>query len=184
MKIIDITKEMLSAEVYPGDTAPTVKSTITCEKGGFNTSDLTCCLHNGTHVDAPRHIDDKGIGANGIPLEKCFGKCAVITVNGKLDLKKVSQIKKTGLKKIILRGAEITPAAAFELSFLHLELIGTEAQSVGGLNVHKTFLKSGTVILEGVDLSRVQDGEYVISAFPLKINGADGTPVRAVLISE
>jgi arylformamidase len=184
MKIYDITRELLSAEVYPGDTAPKLVRVATEEEGGFNTSDITACLHNGTHIDAPLHVKEGSASATEIPLDACYGRCAVITVDGKIDLKKVADIKKSGYKRILFRNAEITPTAAFELSFLKLAVVGTELSSIGGKNVHGSFLKHGTMVLEGLDLSSVKDGEYTLCAFPLKIRGADGSPVRAVLIEE
>ena len=182
MKIIDITKEMLSAEIYPGDTAPSLNRANTVEKGGYNVSDLACCLHNGTHIDAPLHVKTGGAGAAEIPIEKCFGKCLVISVNGKLGLRAFSEIKRSGIKRVILKNAEITAVSAFMLSLLKLDLLGTEKQSAGNLSVHRSLLSAGTVILEGLDLSAAEDGEYTLCALPLKIAGADGTPVRAVLI--
>ena len=184
VKIYDITRELLSAEVYPGDTAPRLKQVAVESEGGFNTSDITACLHNGTHLDAPLHVSQKECGVDGVPLEKCFGRCVVVTVDGKVTLNKVVELSKLGAKKILFRNAEITPTAAFELSFLKLDLVGTEQSSIGGKNVHASFLKHGTVVLEGLDLSTVKDGEYTLCALPLKISGADGSPVRAVLIEE
>ncbi|MBP5308885.1 MAG: cyclase family protein [Clostridia bacterium] len=182
MKIIDITKEMLSAEVYPGDTAPVLTRSAVAENGGYNVSDLNCCVHNGTHIDAPLHVFSNGVSASGIDAAKCFGECSVITVNGKITAGTVEKIRASGISRVILKAAFITRESAVLLSELKLDLIGVEAQSVGDLCVHKTILSAGTVILEGLDLRHVADGKYFLSALPLKINGADGTPVRAVLV--
>ena len=182
MKIIDITKEMLSAEVYPGDTAPELVSAAVAEEGGFNTSDLVCCVHNGTHLDAPLHVCQGGASVSETALEKCFGECIVLTVNGEVKSRTAEEIRASGVSRVILKTACITHESAILLAGLNLDLIGVEAQSVGDLSVHKTFLSAGTVVLEGLDLSAAADGKYLLCALPLKIKGSDGSPVRAVLI--
>ncbi len=182
MKIYDISKELLSAPVYPGDPTPQVNKTHS--EDGFTTSSASFCLHAATHVDAPSHVKEGSPCVNDIPLESFFGPCIVMTAEGKIGLGNVSKIKRSGAKRVLLRGGEITPTAAFELSFLKLSLIGVEGITVGGRNTHKNLLSAGTVILEGLDLSGVPDGEYILSALPLKIDGTDGSPVRAVLIAQ
>ena len=183
MKIIDISKEMLSAEVFPGDTVPQLERVTAFEKYGFTTSDLRCCLHNGTHADAPRHIGEND-GIDGISLEKCFGRCAVITVNGRLNSAIMRVLGGLSFKRALFKGAEIDMETAEKLSAMRFDLLGVDGLSVGDFNVHKSLLCSGAVILEGLNLKNVEDGEYIIAAFPLKIKGADGAPVRAVLIEE
>ncbi len=184
MKIIDITKELFSAEVYPGDTAPELTRKTTVKDSGFNTSDVNMCLHNGTHIDAPFHVKESGLSVADIPLEKCCGRCAVITVNGRLNLKIMREIRGLSARRVLLRGAKITPVSALALTHLHLDLVGVDVPSVGDKSVHKILIDSGTVVLEGLDLSLAEDGEYTLYAFPMKISGADGAPTRAVLIKE
>lgn len=60
MEIIDISQELLSGSVFEGDTAPRLTAIKTVERDGFAVSDLTVCLHNGTHVDAPSHTFSGG----------------------------------------------------------------------------------------------------------------------------
>ena len=52
------------------------------------------------------------------------------------------------------------------------------------LSVHVILLEKGIIPLEGIDLSAVKPGEYVLSAFPINLEGADGSPVRAVLLEK
>ncbi len=181
MKIYDITRELLSAPVYDGDTAPILKKVGNIKQGGFNTSDITMCLHNGTHVDAPLHAVADGDSLETLPLAKFFGECSVVSLE-KIGIKDVVKLRKRGVKRLLLRGSKVTPVVAIELSFLNLDVIGVENQSIGEKNVHKSFLARGTAILEGLDLSNVPDGDYILVALPLKINGADGSPVRAMLV--
>ena len=90
-------------------------------------------------------------------------------------------------KRVLFKGqVQISPSAAFVLSDAGLELIGVEAQSVSPPEctaaVHRQLLGAGLVLLEGLDLSRAAPGTYFLFAAPLKITGADGAPVRAVLL--
>ena len=184
MKIIDITRELLSAPVYPGDTKPMLTTVAKAEEGGFNTSDLNMCVHNGTHIDAPRHVKNGGASASDIPLEKCFGACRVITVDGRVSVNHLKSAASAGIKKILFRGGKFGVLAAIGAALLGFDLIGTEELSIGDERLHGLILRSGMVILEGLDLSAAKDGDYILSALPLKIDGADGTPVRAVLIEK
>ena len=169
---------MLSSAVYPGDTPPTLTTVKTFEGSGCRLSDLNCCVHNGTHIDAPCHFAKNGCGAADIPLEKCFGKCAVVSSE------KEAIEKSSKFCRILIRGGNLTLSDAQQLC--GVSLLGIESQSFGKGNekaeVHRILLERGVVLLEGIDLSGAADGEYILSALPLKINGSDGTPVRAALV--
>jgi len=69
-----------------------------------------------------------------------------------------------------------------------LLLFGTDFASVDPPDsttfaTHHALARRGTVILEGLDLSAVPDGEYQLIALPLRLVGMDGSPARAVLIA-
>ena len=90
-------------------------------------------------------------------------------------------------KRILFKGKmEISPSAAFVLTDAGIKLVGVEDPSVAALEctsaVHRQLLGSGMALLEGLDLSGVEPGDYFLFAPPLKIAGADGSPVRAVLV--
>ena len=91
-------------------------------------------------------------------------------------------------ERLLIKGnGEVTfmDSAAYEAAELPLRLIGTDAASIGmetcELQTHKAFLSKGIVILEGLDLSEVEPGNYFLIALPMKIGGAEGAPVRAFL---
>ena len=89
--------------------------------------------------------------------------------------------------RVLFKGKmELSPSAAFVLADSGLRLLGVEGQSVAPAEctvaVHRQLLSSGMVLLEGLDLSGVEEGIYFLMAAPLKIDGADGSPVRAILL--
>jgi arylformamidase len=68
-----------------------------------------------------------------------------------------------------------------------VELVGVDYLSIeqfhsGHHRTHRTLLEHGVVIVEGLDLSVPPPGEYEFICLPLRIEGCDGAPARAVLI--
>ena len=188
MKCIDITRELLSAPVYPGDPSPHMEELRRMRLGDeCNVSALYSCLHNGTHLDAPRHFVPDGQAIDDVPLTACVGECSVVEGEGLLLGAQAEELLPKLKKRVLFKGqVQISPSAAFVLSDAGLELIGVEAQSVSPPEctaaVHRQLLGAGLVLLEGLDLSRAAPGTYFLFAAPLKITGADGAPVRAVLL--
>lgn len=192
MRMIDITREMLGAPVYPGDPAPRLEALSRMELGDmYSTSSLHACLHTGTHLDAPRHFVPDGADAAGIPLEDCMGECRIAAWDGLLLGAQAEElIRRLGSNfppRLLLKGsAQISPSAAFVLADSGIRLLGVEAQSVAPADctaaVHRQLLDGGMLLLEGLDLSAAEEGTYFLFAAPLKIEGADGSPVRAVLL--
>ena len=83
MEIIDISQELLSGSVFEGDTAPRLTAIKTVERDGFAVSDLTVCMHNGTHVDAPSHTFSGGKDVCAAELSVFLGECVVCTAEGR-----------------------------------------------------------------------------------------------------
>ncbi len=188
MKIIDISREMLHAPVYPGDPSPRLEPLSRLELGDeCNLSALYACLHSGTHLDTPWHFDPDGPAADQVMLEACIGECTVVEFDGLLLGAQAEKLV-PGLKpRVLFKGStELSPSAAFVLSDAGILLLGVEAPSVAPAEcsapVHRQLLGNGLVLLEGLDLSRVHSGQYFLFAPPLKIAGGDGSPVRAVLL--
>ena len=85
MDISDITRDLLTAPVYPGDPKPSTQRLSNMAVGDVcNTTMLTACLHNGTHMDAPRHFFPEGEAVDAIPLDSCIGECTVVECQGVL----------------------------------------------------------------------------------------------------
>lgn len=187
MTLIDITRELTTAPVYPGDPTPELRPLCRIAYGDVcNTTALSLCLHNGTHMDAPRHFVADGTGIDEIPLAQCMGECSVVELSGTLTGQQLERLLPRLHEKVLIKGdVELTPSAAFVLTDNGVKLLGVEKQSVAMTEtaaVHRQLLGSGMVLLEGLDLSKAEEGTYFLCAAPLKIAGADGAPVRAILM--
>ena len=126
MKAVDISREMLSAPVYPGDPSPSLEALCRLEFGDVcNTSSLHACLHNGTHMDAPRHFVPDGTDAAHVPLDACIGECSVVNFDGLL-LGAQAEALLPGLRsRVLFKGKmELSPSAAFVLADSGLRLDG------------------------------------------------------------
>ncbi len=197
MQIFDISQEVFSASVYPGDPAPQRKQLCSMGQGDlYNLTAFSMCAHNGTHVDAPAHFIKDGKTVEQLPLSKLVGTAVVIAVTGNLTaddayaiLKKAQNADPEAAKRVLLKGdAVVTEAAANVLAASGVQLIGVETQSVGPVDapmaVHLALLSAEVVLLEGLRLSHVPEGVYLLSAAPLSLGGADGAPCRAILIQQ
>ncbi len=190
MKIYDISQEVFSCAVYPGDEAPSKREDMRISRGGlYNLTAFSMCAHNGTHIDAPFHFLEEGATIEQIPLEKLIGECCVSEQSGEIGSEKALAIlaAANGLRRILIKGTGIvTLAAAQVFAEAGIDLIGVESQSVGPENapmaVHKVLLGANVVLLEGIRLESVAEGVYFLNAAPLSLAGSDGAPCRAVLI--
>lgn len=189
MKIYDITQELFSCCVFPGDPAPAKKQVLNISKGDIcNLTELSLCAHNGTHLDAPYHFYEEGRTVEELELERVIGPALVVSFDGEVKEKDVDAIIKDNTpKRILFKGkAIITLEAAKALNRHSVLLVGVESQTVGPEDnprqVHLELLGQEVVLLEGLRLSQVPEGIYFLSAAPLKLGGTDGAPCRAVLL--
>ena len=197
MKIYDISQEVFGCSVYPGDPKPKKGTLRSIECGDlYNLSELSMCVHNGTHIDAPCHFIKDGAAVADIPLSKCVGKAFVASHNGELTaldaqslLARAKAADAEAAKRILLKGdATVSLGAAEVFAQEGIFLIGVESQSVGPVDapmaVHLALLGASVVLLEGIRLSAVKDGVYLLSAAPLSLAGSDGAPCRALLMED
>lgn len=189
MKLYDITGELFSTPVFPGDPEPKFTFVKDMRYGDdCNLSNLTQCTHNGTHADAPKHFINNGITIDEMPLEKFIGPCKVVNVGECIGKEVVEQRIKVSDERILFKGAcRITKEGAQALARCKFSLVGVESMSVAvgsdTIPVHRILLRQEIAILENLDLSSIEEGKYFLTALPLKMKGLEASPVRAVLMT-
>ena len=196
MKIYDISQEVFGCRVYPGDPAPEKQTLRAMENGDtYNLTAFSMCAHNGTHIDAPFHFIRDGKTVDEICLDACVGMAYVAEHHGIVTgdcaaeiIEKAKKHNPEAARRILLKGdVEVSSEAAKVFASSGLLLLGNEAQTVGPqdapMAVHLALLGADVILLEGIRLSEVPEGVYLLSAAPLNLSGADGSPCRAVLIA-
>ena len=188
-RIFDISKEVFSCPIYPGDPENSYRQVKSIADGSaYNLSEITVGSHAATHIDAPYHFYEDGNTIEQISLSRCVGKCIVETINGEITPEKIvhilSSYSAAASKRLLFRGnCVISHETAEYLNEIGILLIGVEADTVGDFDIHYELLRKNMVILENLDLKEVEDGEYYLSAAPIKLSGLDGAPVRAFLLT-
>ena len=167
-----------------------------------NTAALSFSTHAGTHADAPLHYDATGADSAETALDAYVGRCVVLDVRGcgaRVEPRDVPWDSLGGARRVLFRTYERFPHAAWDDAFIAIAadvierlgetgvvLVGTDAASLDPQNsktmdAHHAVRRHAMRILEGLVLDDVAPGEYELIALPLRIAGADASPVRAVL---
>ena len=194
MKIYDISQEVFTCQVYPGDPKPEKNVLKSMENGEvYNLTAFNMCAHNGTHIDAPYHFIKDGKTVDEISAEAVVGIAYVTEFHGVVGgddavriIEKAKKQNPESSKRILIKGdAEVSLEAARVFAASDVLLLGNESQTIGPENapmeVHIVLLSADVVLLEGIRLSEVPEGIYFLNAAPLNLSGADGSPCRAVL---
>ncbi len=191
--IIDISQEVFTCNVFPGDPQPQGNRVMSIPNGDVcNLTEIKMCAHNGTHVDAPFHFIDGGRTIDQMGLDPYVGTCYVARHTGDVkaeDAEAIMEKAKSAdaAERILIAGkATVTADAAKVFAEAGIKLLGNESQTVGPEDapkeVHLILLGAEVVLLEGVVLNNVEEGSYFLSAAPLNLGGADGAPCRAYLM--
>ncbi len=193
--------------VWPGD--PTVSlepKSRTANGDGANVSLLSCSTHTGTHVDAEWHFIDDGRTLEALTPDRLIGPCVVADLTAATDHITPADLEQAGIpentKRVILKTSNsdiwvnsptefdesyigISPDGAEWLVSQGIDLVGIDYHSVepykAGGTTHRIMLGAGQIILETVNLTGVEPGDYTLYCLPLRIDGYDGSPCRAVL---
>ena len=190
MKLYDISQEVFSCAVYPGDPKPE-KQVLSATASGdlYNLTAFSMCAHNGTHIDAPFHFLKDGKTVEQMDLEVFVGACFVARHEGNVSAADAQSMlgKANGAARILIAGkATVTEEAARVFARSGILLLGNEGQTVGPadapMQVHRILLGQGIALLEGLVLKNVPEGHYFLSAAPLNLAGSDGAPCRAYLM--
>jgi len=197
MKIYDISQEVFSCKVFPGDPAPERKVLSSMETGAlYNLTAISMCAHNGTHVDAPLHFIKDGKAVDAICLEAVVGMAYVAEHHGIVSgddaanmIEKAKALNPEAARRILIKGAAVVSSeAAKAFAASGILLLGNESQTVGPedapMAVHHILLGANVILLEGIRLAAVPEGIYLLNAAPLNLAGAEGSPCRALLIAD
>ena len=197
MKIYDISQEVFSCKVFPGDPAPERKVLSSMETGAlYNLTAISMCAHNGTHVDAPLHFIKDGKAVDAICLEAVVGMAYVAEHHGIVSgddaakmLEKAKALNPEAARRILIKGAAVVSSEAAKVfAASGILLLGNESQTVGPedapMDVHRILLGANVILLEGIRLAAVPEGIYLLNAAPLNLAGAEGSPCRALLIAD
>ncbi len=203
-RILDISRTVSPALAgWPGDTPYRFEMLCRLHEGAsVNLGTIQMSPHTGTHIDAPYHYDDQGKTVSHLPLETYVGRAAVVKVEGKQEIRREDiPVRYLAAPRLLLRTGGWVDSARFPESipviapdvpsWLHAHgviLLGLDVPSVDAIESkdlpnHHALGRHGIAILEGLDLTGVAEGFYDLIALPLKLEGADGCPVRAILRS-
>jgi arylformamidase len=208
MKIFDISRPLSQNEpVYPGNAKVKLDHTKTFEKDGSMLSQIFTGLHNGSHVDAPAHYVKNGRTVEKMELKRCIGWARVVdmyqvsgVMKNEIGGKDIRGIKPRRGEIILFKTRNSNPSKKFDEAFVHvnedaaraLVRAGVKAVGIDGPSirkfrlrpdtVHPLLLKAGIAVYEGLNLDKIAKGRYYFIGLPLKIVGAEGSPVRAILI--
>ncbi len=194
--------------VFPGDTPLSREVLLDTARGDAITlSTLRATVHLGAHVDAPSHYGPGAPTVERLPLETFLGACRVLRVTAAGDgllrpeaVERALAGRPPGPRVLFATGsytdprtftphfAALDPGLVPWLSERGVRLVGVDTPSVdpaasNDLPAHAACLAAGVVILEGLVLDGVPEGEYELIALPLRLEGFDASPVRAVLRS-
>ncbi len=194
--------------IYPANPQFVCQKVSDMQKGdSCNVSRITLGTHTGTHIDAPSHFVQDGMPIDQLPLAWTNGRAKVLHIEEMVIT--VECLKKYEVEKddiIIFRtsNSDVFEGIRVLESYVTLDyegaqyLVDKQVKMIGidymtierprelrepGKSVHTILLGNGIPVLETLDLRCVEEGEYTLMCLPLKLQGSDGSPVRAVLIN-
>ncbi len=210
MEIIDITQTVNQKVVkWPDEASPPSQEFVSHTGKGdpATVSDWKMSSHTGTHMDARMHFIPDGWTMEKLDLRRSVGQCRVVDlthVEGHVSRADLETAKVAGQARLLLKTrnselglmqkeefdesyAAISEEAAEYLVEIGVETVGVDYLSVepfedGEFHTHHTLLGADVLILEGLVLTDVEPGDYLLACLPLKLEGSDGSPARAILM--
>ena len=203
---IDISVPLYTGMAHWPDNPPVeIEFALSINRGdAANVSNISFGAHTGTHMDAPLHFIKDGISIDQMPLTATMGRARVIEISDPESIKPEElephaiQLGERILFKT--RNSEqawqtnefvkdfvyISKEAAAYLAKLQVQTVGVDYLSVGGFfkdgaETHHALLGAGIWIIEGLNLSQIQAGSYDLLCLPLKLQGREGAPARAIV---
>lgn len=191
-----------SLGVFPGDVPFRRSVSLDLGKGDHLTlSSIQTTLHLGAHADAPSHYNPMGDGIGEQSLAPYFGACQVLSTSTPRGSRVAVEhlLDEIRAPRVLLKTcsfpnpdlwnsdfSSLSPELIDYLWARDVKMIGIDTPSIDPedskeLEAHKRVAHHGLSILEGVVLEKVPNGIYTLVALPLKLMGADASPVRALL---
>lgn len=189
--------------VYPGNPSVEIEQ-LRSATGVSVISKIIFGSHSGTHIDAPQHVIVGGKTIDEIELSVFVGPCRVIDCSNDAVAVSLETIKQKDVRhgeRILLKTSNsqrgydrfyddyifVSPEASAYLAEKQVLLIGIDYLSIKQRGSkdntpHTLFLDKNIPVIEGINLSKVEEGKYILVALPLKFTGIDGSPARAVLL--
>jgi arylformamidase len=206
VKIIDISP-LVSERIanYPGDVPYTREVALEIGSGdNIDLSAIRTSVHVGAHTDAPNHYVAGGAGIDRRPLERYLGPCQVIRIDIGRDERMFPQHVREPIRapRVLFHTGTFPNPEHFNEDFAALSaplidflaprgvvLVGIDTPSIDPrhdkvLEAHQAVARHDLSILEGIVLDHVEPGLYTLVALPLRLEGADASPVRAVLLDQ
>ncbi len=203
---IDVSVSIKAGMVgWPGDPAVELERSLDMARGDrVNVTAMKIGSHTGTHIDAPAHFIASGPGIDELPLSTAIGRAMVIEIEdtdmvtpGELVMHEIQVGERVLFKtrnssrcrqsdSFIEDYVSLSAEAAKYLVDCGVRMVGIDYLSVDGfkndgLEIHRLLLEAGIWIIEGLDLSQVKQGAYLLVCLPLRIAGGDGAPARVIL---
>jgi len=210
MRIYDVSLPISGKlPTWPGDPKIMIDRFSKIEAGAdANVTQISMCVHVGTHVDAPFHfLGGDTLTVEQLPLNLLTGRAYVLQLPDEVDSIDSDILKKAQIpprvRRLLFKTRNSTmwlrAEAEFQRDFVAIsadgaqflvergtKLVGVDYLSVAPFSApvptHRILLQAGIAVVEGLDLSKVSPGRYSMYCLPLKIAGADGAPARVILI--
>ncbi|MDA3847406.1 MAG: cyclase family protein [Vallitaleaceae bacterium] len=180
---------------------PKITNLADYPKDGYHENQIEMNLHTGTHIDGPLHMIEGGSTTGIYPIEQMFGKARVIDltkIEGLIEAHHLEGSDFSDVDFVLFKTRNsfdklfnfewiaLSESAAKYLSQFSLKGVGIDALGIERAQpshvTHKTLLRKSIMIIEGLALSEIVEGDYEFIVLPLKIQGVEGAPARAVLI--
>ncbi len=203
-KLYDVTVAIRpNMPIWPGD--PGFERSIVhaiAEGASSDVSMLRMGSHTGTHVDAPAHFLPGGATVDRLALDVLVGPAIVfeLAIENEITQTDIEALDFEGCERALFktRNSRLWESDEFSADFVYftpdavrllvekgVRLVGIDYLSVAeykhGTEVHRILLQHGVVIVEGLDLSKIEAGAYQVMCLPLKVLGAEGAPARVLL---
>ena len=208
MRFVDLTHVVKPGmTVFPGTEPPVFETGSSIETDGFEEKKITLFSHTGTHMDAPAHIIPGALTLDQFEVDRFGGRACVVDVSG-IETAKVEVgvlearaepiqasdfvILHSGWSRLwesedYFRGFPVLSPEAAEwlveagIKGLGIDMISVDEVDSTDFTVHNILLGANLVIIENLtNLELLPDSVFSFYCFPLRIDQADGSPVRAV----